>query len=147
MIWTKWFQGIENSNNYIEIRKKVFCEELNLKEETISDFYDQFAFNVVCYDETAPVGTGRLLFKDGKYFIDNVCVLKEYRGHGHSDLIIRMLVRKAVTIGAEKTYVIIEKKYKPVFEKIGFEEIGDDKNGNILMMKTGDVGGHCRNAE
>jgi len=143
MISTKWFQGIESKHNFLEIRKSVFCEELKVGEESISDFYDQFAFNVVLYDDDKSAGTGRLIFKDGKYFIDKLCVLKKFRGNNYSDLIIRMLIRKAVNIGAEKTYASIDKKYRLIFKKIGFEEIETDSNVNILMMKEGDVGGNC----
>lgn len=144
MVSTKWFQGLNNLDNFLEIRKRVFCEELNMDEKYATDFYDEFAFNLVLYDDDKPAGTGRLLFKDGKYFMDKLCVLKEYRGNSNGDLIIRMLVRKAVTIGAEKTYAEIDKKYKSLFEKVGFEEVSNEGN-NVLMMKTGDVGGHCCN--
>jgi len=144
MVSTKWFQGLNNLDKFLEIRKKVFCEELNMDEKYLTDFYDEFAFNAVLYDDDKPAGTGRLLFKDGKYFIDKLCVLNEYKGNAYGNLIIRMLVRKAVTIGAEKTYAEINKKYKPLFEKIGFVEVSNEGN-NVLMMKTGDVGGHCCN--
>lgn len=143
MVSTKWFQGIDSKHNFIEIRKKVFCDELKLDEKNISDSYDLFAFNVVLYEDEFPVGTGRLLFKDGKYFIDKICVLKEFRGNCYGNLIIRMLVRKAVTIGAEKTYAYIDEKYTKIFEKIGFEALNNDGNGYRLMVKEGDVVGHC----
>jgi len=145
MVSTKWFQGMESLYKYLEIRKKVFCEELKMDEESISDFYDEFAFNLVLYVDDISVGTGRLIFKDGKYFIDKLCVLKEYRGNSNGDLLIRMLVRKAITIGADKTYAEIDKKYKPLFEKIGFKKVKNEDVNNVLMMKVGDVGGHCCN--
>ena len=145
MVSTKWFQGLNNLDNFLEIRKKVFCEELNMDEKYVTDFYDEFAFNLVLYDDDKPAGTGTLLFKDGKYFIDKLCVLNEYRGNAYGNLIIRMLVRKAVTIGSEKTYAEINKINKPLFEKIGFVEISSGENDNVLMMKNGDVGGHCCN--
>lgn len=141
MISTKWFQGKEESHNYIEIRKKVFNSEFLMKEK-ITDIYDEFAFNVVIYEDEIPAGTGRLLFKEGKYFIDKVCVLKEFRGNNYSDLIIRMLIRKAVNIGADKTYAMIQNEYIKKFEKVGFIEVNKENEG-VLMMKEGDVGGHC----
>lgn len=143
MISARFFQGIENFNNYIEIRRSVFCDELKHCEDTLTDKYDQFAFNVVVYDNNEAIGTGRLLFKDGRYIIDKICVLKEYRGNNISDLIIRMLIRKAVTIGAEEIYTNLDKKYKSIFGKIGFKEVNIDQDGNLIMVKTGDVGGHC----
>ena len=143
MISTKWFQGKENLNEVLNIRKEVFVNELKEDENFITDIYDEFSFNVVEYDESIPVGTGRLLFKGGKYVIDKLCVLKQHRGNNYSEIIIRLLVRKAVNIGAEKTFAFIDKKYENIFKKIGFEEFSSEQNNNVLMVKYGDVGGHC----
>lgn len=145
MVSTKWFQGIENLHSYLVIRKEVFCDELNMDEKYVTDFYDEFAFNLILYVDDIAAGTGRLIFKDGKYFIGKLCVLKKYRGNSYGNLLIRMLVRKAITIGAEKSYAEIDKKYKPLFEKMGFEDTNNEDNINVLMMKVGDVGGHCCN--
>jgi len=143
MVSTKWFKGTENSENYLSIRKSVFCDELNMEFKFISDIYDEFSFNVVLYEEEKAVGTGRLSFIGGRYLIDKICVLREFKGNSFGELIIRMLVRKAVTIGADKTYSILDAKYKPLFEKVGFKETSLDANGNYVMVKEGDVGGHC----
>lgn len=143
MISTKWVQGRNNINEALEIRKKVFIEETKIKEN-ISDNFDDFAFNVVVYEDDVPVGTGRLLFKDGRYFIDNVCVLKEFRGRYYADLIIRMLVRRAINMGAEKTYTDCSESLKMLFEQIGFETINTNEQGINFMMKIGDVSGHCK---
>ncbi len=143
MVSTRWFKGIENLEICLEIRKKVFCDELNMDCGFISDIYDEFSFNVVLYEDEKAVGTGRLTFKDGKYLIDKLCVLSEYRGSSLGELIIRMLVRKAVTIGAEKTYSVINKRCRKLFEQVGFKEISLDSKSNCIMVKEGDVGGHC----
>lgn len=143
MISTKWFQGKENLNDVLKIRKEVFVNELKGDENSISDIYDEFSFNVVEYNDNIPVGTGRLLFKDGKYLLDNICVLKQHRGNNYSELLIRLLVRKAINIGAEKTYALTDKKYENIFKKIGFEEFSTDENNKLLMVKYGDVCGHC----
>jgi N-acetylglutamate synthase-like GNAT family acetyltransferase len=144
MISTKWLQGMSNINEVIKIREKVFVEELK-NEQGTSDIYDEFAFNVVAYVDDAPAGTGRLLFKDGMYCIDNLCVLKEYRGNSLGSLIIRMLVRRAVNMGAENTFASINKECRIIFEKVGFEKVEEDEHGKLLMKKVGDVGGHCSN--
>ncbi len=142
MITTKWLQGKNNINEALDIRNKVFNEEMREKEENISDNFDDFAFNVVVYEDDVSAGTGRLLFKDGKYFIDNVCVLKQYRGRRFADLMVRMLVRKAVDMGAKHTYANTPNGCEQLFEAIGFE-IVQHKDEMFLMMKSGDVGGHC----
>lgn len=142
MISTRWFQGKNNINEALDIRKKVFIEEMNLREN-ISDIFDDFAFNAVVYEDDEAAGTGRLLFKEGKYYIDNVCVLKEYRGKHYGDLIIRMLVRRAVNMGAENTFAVVDNKIEHLFKNIGFEKVEEYGDNKSLMVKTGDVGGHC----
>lgn len=144
MISTKWFQGTNNINEVLDIRKKVLIEELGINENNISDIFDEFAFNAVVYDDNNAVGTGRLLFKEGKYFIDNVCVLKEFRGRHYGDLIVRMLVRRAVNMGAEKTYTECKSCCRKIFENIGFETVQSNNSEINLMVMSGDVGGHCK---
>jgi len=137
MISTRWFQGKDNLNAVFDIRREVFTEE-NIN---ITDFYDEFAFNAVLYDEDVSAGTARLLFKDGKYFIDMLCVKKRYRGLNYEDLLVRLLIRKAIAIGAEKTYMEADESLKKTLEDIGFKEAsGYDAK---LMVKEGDVGGRC----
>lgn len=141
MISTKWLQG-SNLEEVLKIRTAVFENELNFEKEYIYDAYDSFGKNVLLYDSGKAVGTGRLIFKDGKYLIDKICVLKEFRKNAYGELIIRMLVRKAVDMGAEKTYTHIDNKFRNLFEKIGF--IVDSEAGEkLIMIKCGDVGGHC----
>ena len=53
-----------------------------------------------------------------------------------------MLVRKAVDIGADKTYTYIDSKLKNLFEKVGFI-VEKEQDDTLLMVKYGDVGGHC----
>ncbi|HAQ39490.1 MAG TPA: hypothetical protein DCM73_00690 [Clostridiales bacterium] len=143
MVSTKWMQGIDNISAALEIRKKVFYNELQVADSCMPDIYDEFAFSVVVYEDDIPAGTGRLLFKDGKYIIDNLCVLRQFRGKNYGDLIIRMLVRKGVNMGSKKTYAEVDESCAAIFKNIGFEKIKSLENGRQLMMKEGDVGGHC----
>ena len=138
MISTRWFQGNDNLNDVLDIRKEVLSEEN--KEKDITDFYDEFAFNAVLYEEDVPAGTARLTFKDSKYFIDMLCVKKQFIGLNYEDLLVRLLVRKAVTIGADKTYMEADESIDKILENIGFMKVSNDKT---LMVKEGDVGGHC----
>ena len=141
MISTKWIQGV-NLEEVFKIRSLVFGNELNFDNSYIHDDFDGFGKNVLLYDSEKPVGTGRLIFKDGKYIIDKICVLKEFRNNSYGELIIRMLVRKAFDIGADKTYVSVEQKFQKLFEKIGFI-VDSNLEDKLIMIKYGDVGGHC----
>ena len=135
MISTRWFQGIDNLSVVLDIRKEVLLEA-----DKLTDFYDEFAFNAVLYEDDLPAGTGRLLFKEGKYFIDKLCIKKQFTGLRYEDLLVRLLVRKAVTIGAEKTYIEADENLEKTLENIGFIKVSGDIT---LMVKEGDVGGHC----
>ena len=136
MISTRWFQGKDNLSDVLSIRKEVFADTDNL-----TDFYDEFAFNAVLYEEDVPAGTARLLFKDGKYYIDMLCVKKQFEGLNYEELLVRLLVRKAVTIGADKTYMEADEDLKKILVDIGFNKVLG--NNDKLMVKEGDVGGHC----
>lgn len=135
MISTRMFQGKDNLSQVLDIRKEVLAETDN-----ITDFYDDFAFNAVLYEDDIPAGTGRLLFKEGKYFIDMLCVRNQFKGFNYEDLLIRLLVRKAVTIGAEKTYMEADQDLQKILENIGFIQ---ETKGKNLMVKEGNVGGGC----
>lgn len=143
MISTKWLQGKTNLKDVFKIREQVFCEEKEKSECSLTDDYDDFAFNVLLMEHEIPVGCGRLLFKEGKYFIDSLCVLKEYRGKCYGDLIVRMLVRRAVDMGAESTWVLVDNSCKHLYERIGFNVTEEHEYGKSLMAKIGDVGGEC----
>lgn len=152
MISTKWFQGIDKIDSIIKIRKEVFSDELNNENYLVQDIYDEFAFNVVAYEDEVAVSCGRLLFNDGKYFIDNVCVIKKYRRRHLGDLVVRMLVRKAINLGAEKIYAMVNEESRALFECIGFTidsayHHSDENEKLYLMVKTGDVCGHCGHCE
>ena len=135
MVSTRWVQGKDSLKVVLDIRKEVLTENTEL-----TDFYDEFAFNAVLYEEDVPAGTARLLFKDGKYYIDMLCVKKQFKGLNYEELLVRLLVRKAVTIGADKTYMEADESIEELLENIGFIKTSKDK---MLMVKEGDVGGHC----
>ncbi|NLJ58286.1 MAG: GNAT family N-acetyltransferase [Tissierellia bacterium] len=137
MVSTEWVQGRDKLNTVLTIREEVFAEESI--ENKITDFYDDFAFNAVLYTDSVPAATGRLLFKEGKYFIDMLCVKKQFKGQNYEDLLVRMLVRKAITIGATKVYMEADESRIQLLEKIGFLKVSK----NNLMVKEGDVAGHC----
>ena len=138
MISTRWFQGIDNLSVVLDIRKEVLLEA-----DKLTDFYDEFAFNAVLYEDDLPAGTGRLLFKEGKYFIDKLCLKEQFKGLNYEDLLVRLLVRKAVTIGAGKTYMEADENLEKTLENIGFIKVSGDIT---LMVKEGNVGGGCGNS-
>ena len=135
MISTRLFQGKNSLSDVMGVRKEVFADT-----DIFTDFYDDFAFNAVLYEDDEPAGTARLLFKEGRYFIDKLCLKEQFKGLNYEDLLVRLLVRKAVTMGAEKTYVEADESLEKILENIGFIKVSKDER---LMVKEGDVGGCC----
>lgn len=146
MISSKWFKGTD-TEDVLLIRYRVFDDEMKIDKDLIIDEFDKTSFNVVVYDNNIPVGTGRLIFKKGQYEIGKIAILKEYRRKKYGELIVRMLIRKAINIGAEEVYLNTLPISKDFFEKIGFNVIGNpyDYRGikYITMVRKGDVGGNC----
>lgn len=146
MVSSKWFKGAD-IEDILLIRYSVFKDEMKIDKDLIVDEYDKTSFNVVAYENNTPVGTGRLIFKENQYEIGKIAVLKEYRCKNYGELIVRMLIRKAVNIGAEEVYLTTQPISKDFFEKIGFKVIGNpyDYKGikYIAMVRKGDVGGNC----
>ncbi|HHZ00680.1 MAG TPA: hypothetical protein GYA03_06250, partial [Tissierellia bacterium] len=132
MISTRLFQGRDNLSHILDIRKEVLADK-----GEITDIYDDFAINALLYDDDVPAGTARLLFKEGRFFIDMVCVKNQFKGLYYEDLLIRLLVRKAVSMGAEKTYMEAGEDLVEILENIGFKR---ETKGENLMVKVGDVG-------
>ena len=78
----------------MDIRRRVFVDEQGYSADTEIDRFDQMAVYALAFDENdRPAGTGRLIINDDSHFqIGRVCVLKEARGQGLGDLVVRMLL-------------------------------------------------------
>lgn len=121
--------GLHDISECIAIRKEVFGEEQKFASAAAEDADDKEAIFVLAYetvgDTLVPVGTGRLLFLGERYKIGRIAVKKEYRGKKYGDFIVRMLIDKAFTMGAEEVYVGAQKYAIPFYETIGFIPVGE----------------------
>lgn len=126
MITNQWFCGIKDAPDAKMIRHTVFVEEQGFPEEEELDVFDDQAMHVVIYDGQRPVGTGRV-YHDGKTFrIGRICVLKEDRGQGIGDLMMRVLLVKAFEFNPSKVCLTAQKRVKGFYENFGFEVCGDE---------------------
>lgn len=98
---------------------------------------------LLIYEDDILAGSGKLILIDGKYFVENVSVKEEFRGKTYGELAVRMLVRRAVNLGAKETFAKVNKSITNMFEKIGFEKQEETEKGDYLMCMVGDVHGHC----
>lgn len=148
MVRTKWCIGDNDLIDSYTIRAKVFINEQGIPVELEMDNKDFKAQHVIIYNDEKAVATGRLSI-DKVYTIGRVAVLKEERRNGYGDLVVRMLVRRAFDLGANKVMIHAQKKAVKFYETIGFTIIGEEyiEEGtgipHINMIKNEDITSNC----
>lgn len=119
-------------NNLLEqvksLRKDVFILEQHKTEQEEYDEYDKTAlFCIVLEDDHTVKATGRLnILEDGTYKIGRIAVDKNARGKKYGDMVVRMLVNRAIESGAQKVLVGAQIKAVGFYESIGFHISGEE---------------------
>ena len=125
MIEGKWYSPGSDIEVSLELRKK----SLNL----IRDEIDYLSWQLVVFDDGEPVGAGRIWWQDGDFYIGAVSVLKDKRGMGFGDLLVRLLLYKAQEHNALRVLI------KPCdsvgfFTKYGFSAIDENTENGIMAL-------------
>lgn len=139
MLTFKWSAGLEDFEDAHRIRQTVFIEEQGFQVEF--DDIDKTAYHVTAYLDGAPVATGRLFCEEKSvYHIGRVAVLKPFRGRNYGGEMMREIIKKAKSIGAEKVILGAQVRARHFYETLGFEQYGDvfDDEGcpHIMMSKS-----------
>lgn len=133
MIRGRFLSSRDDITPVIELRRKVFCDELGLPRENEPDIYDGMSFYALVFDDDNNIiGTGRLCVEDDRITIGRVCVLKEWRGRQIGDFIMRMLLYRAQELNAGSVTLTARADKLNFYAKYGFEPIGD-------LIDSGDV--------
>jgi len=125
MIEAKYIYGHEALKLCGGIRYEVFTEEQGVDIRHERDLYDYFAHHVVVMEGDQPVATGRLIFTNGIFLLGRIAVLKQHRGKNYGDLVVRMLIDRAFSIGANEVEVHAQLSVQGFYEGIGFMPIGE----------------------
>ena len=126
MIYTRWLSGHDDLAEPLRIRRTVFIDEQGFAPETEPDAHDTQAIHLLVGEGEGFVGTARLFQYDGGTFkIGRIAVLKPMRGRGLGDLMMRMLIQKALDLGAQKIALGSQLPVVPFYKKYGFQEAGD----------------------
>lgn len=128
MIQGKFLYYGDDLSDVINIRRQVFVVEQGVTEEEEFDEYDDLSVHALVYDnanEKRPVATGRVYHDGTSYRVGRIAVLKDERGKYYGDFIVRLLVNKAFSSGADEVVISAQTKAVPFYEKIGFETYGD----------------------
>lgn len=117
------FQLVKN------IRTAVFTNEQGADKKQEFDCFDEVGASAVfalLFDEENPAGTARLVLNENGYKIGRVAVLKDFRGRRYGDVLVRTLLEKAFSMGADEIFVDAQNHAVAFYEKIGFKIIGGE---------------------
>ncbi len=112
MIEGKWFPQGAEIGLPISVREAVFGRG--------RDALDALAQQVVVYREGEAVGSARLWWSEGGFRLGDVGVLAGERGRGYGDLLVRLLLFKALTHGARTISLTAPPDTRAFFAKYGF---------------------------
>ncbi len=132
MIEGKWFAQGADLSEALLVRQGVFGRG--------RDALDDMAQSVVVYREGQPVGSARLWYEDGAFRLGDVGVLESARGLGYGDLLVRLLLYKALTHSASVIALSAPAELEPFFIRYGF--VPDGQGG--MSQRGEDVCLGCR---
>ena len=141
MIRGKFLTSQDDPSAVMDIRKRVFVDEQGFSPDTEIDGDDKLAVYALAFDENdRPAGTGRLYIDDHSHFqIGRVCVLREARGQGLGDLVVRMLLYRALELGAGAVCLSAQLPVVGFYARYGFKpcgEVYDEEGVPHRMMKA-----------
>ncbi len=145
MIRGKFLTSRDDVSQIMDIRRRVFVDEQGFAPESEIDEFDKMAVYALAFDEAdRPAGAGRLaLDADGRFRIGRVCVLKDARGQGLGDLIMRMLLFRAQELNAPSVWIAAQLPAADFYARYGFKPYGEafDEEGVAHRMMTVEAGG------
>lgn len=101
-----------------DIRQQVFIDEQQVPEDLEWDAQDEGATHFLLLRAGHPVGTGRLL-RDGH--IGRVAILRQHRGIGLGDRLMRAIIDHAVDHGMVELHLSAQTHAIPFYRQLGFE--------------------------
>lgn len=101
-----------------DIRQQVFIDEQQVPEDLEWDAQDEEATHFLLLRAGHPVGTGRLL-KNGH--IGRVAILRQHRGIGLGDRLMRAIIDHAVDHGMIELHLSAQTHAIPFYRQLGFE--------------------------
>jgi ElaA protein len=112
----------------MHIRFVVFVHEQNVPPELELDEYDAQAIHLLAMDANqSPVGVARVVEKPGSVAkIGRVAVLKEWRGKGVGEALMRYALRVAQQRGMNSAVLDAQTAAIAFYEKLGFVAEGPE---------------------
>ena len=106
------------------VRDPVFIDEQQVPIEDEIDAHDARSRHVLARDmENRPIGTGRL---SPERMIGRMAVLKEWRGRGVGEALLKALLDQARALGYAEVQMHAQVHAISFYEKFGFETFGEE---------------------
>jgi len=135
----RWYKyGEEGIEDAFEIRREVFCREVGFTEDFEFDEGDKTAYHLVCYADSVPVCTARLLPEENNARIGRLRRPKQYRGKGYGVSAMKATMEKCVQLGMGIATLGAKYDKKGFYEALGFTEYGEiffEEGIPHIMMK------------
>jgi predicted GNAT family N-acyltransferase len=148
MITSKWVFGLENLDEVMAIRQKVFGDELGRNK--ITDENDDMALHVLVGEDDEYFACGRVYDDNGEFRIGMICVDSRVRGKSLGSLVVRMLINRAFELLGKKVYVDSRLEAVGFYKTLNFKECGEqfiDENGEetvpMVLLKENSPIGSC----
>ena len=95
-----------------------------LAEEEEKYYLDDFSV-FIAIDSCTPIGYGQVILNKSKYTIVNLGIIKEHRGMGYGEELLKYLINLCVYRNIGEIYIRVDKKNIPalnLYTKLGFRE-------------------------
>lgn len=141
MVQGKWFPQGSDLSVPLSLRTQIF----NLSRDKLDDMAQQ----VVVYKDETPVGTARLWWAEGAFRLGDLGVLENWRGQGFGDLLIRLLLNKALNHHASLMQLACPEALVLFFARYGFTRMETHENTKPpqevwMQLQSRDVSlSHC----
>jgi predicted GNAT family N-acyltransferase len=110
-----------------QIRRKVFVEEQNVPENEEYDEYENTARHFLAFFANIPCGTARWRFTEKGVKLERFAVLKEFRGKGVGDRLVKAVledVYRHSDFNNQLIYLNAQLDAIPLYQKSGFQKVG-----------------------
>lgn len=139
MIRGRYYLSGDAQPDIFALRREVFLDELGLPDMAEVDEFDRMAvYALVSDEEGVPGATGRLFIDGDSHFrIGAIAVRSAVRGQGYGDLVIRMLLSRALELNAPSVYVLSLGRARGFYARYGFRPVASPDGDQPTLMCVG----------